>query len=153
MGIVVQKFGGTSVQSTEKLFEICKHITKEYDSGNQVIVVVSAQGKTTDNLIKEAKEINNEHAEIENLKAFISIANENYDRLSKQFDNYHQQVDKRITFFKEKFDKMEQEKNALEIATMQAYRCQFPPEMMDCPVVKILKASQNCQGCTKEQQS
>lgn len=102
---------------------------------------------------KEAKEINNEHAEIENLKSFITIANENYDRLSKQFDNYHQQVDKRITFFKEKFDKMEQEKNALEIATMQAYRCQFPPEMMDCPVVKILKASQNCQGCTKEQQS
>lgn len=102
---------------------------------------------------KEAKEINNEHAEIENLKSFIIIANENYDRLSKQFDNYHQQVDKRITFFKEKFDKMEQEKNALEIATMQAYRCQFPPEMMDCPVVKILKASQNCQGCAKEQQS
>ena len=102
---------------------------------------------------KEAKEINNEHAEIENLKSFITIANENYDRLSKQFDNYHSQVDKRITFFKEKFDKMEQEKNALEIATMQAYRCQFPPEMMECPVVKILKASQNCQGCTKEQQS
>ena len=58
MGIVVQKFGGTSVQSTEKLFEICKHITKEYDAGNKVVVVVSAQGNTTDNLIKEAKEIN-----------------------------------------------------------------------------------------------
>ena len=58
MGIVVQKFGGSSVQSTEKLFEICKHITKEYEAGNKVIVVVSAQGKTTDNLIKEAKEIN-----------------------------------------------------------------------------------------------
>ena len=60
MGIVVQKFGGSSVQSTEKLFEICKHITKEYDAGNKVIVVVSAQGKTTDNLIKGAKEINEE---------------------------------------------------------------------------------------------
>ena len=60
MGIVVQKYGGTSVESTEKLFNICKHITKEYDVGNQVIVVVSAQGKTTDNLIKEAKEINEE---------------------------------------------------------------------------------------------
>ena len=58
MGIVVQKFGGSSVQNTEKLFEICKHITKEYDAGNKVIVVVSAQGKTTDNLIKEAKDIN-----------------------------------------------------------------------------------------------
>ena len=57
MGIVVQKFGGTSVENTEKLFNICKHITKEYDTGNKVIVVVSAQGKTTDNLIKDAKEI------------------------------------------------------------------------------------------------
>lgn len=59
MGIIVQKFGGSSVENTEKLFNICKHITKEYDAGNKVIVVVSAQGNTTDNLIKEAKEINN----------------------------------------------------------------------------------------------
>ena len=58
MGIIVQKFGGSSVENTEKMFYICKHITKEYDSNNQVVVVVSAQGKTTDNLIKEAKEIN-----------------------------------------------------------------------------------------------
>lgn len=101
---------------------------------------------------KEAKEINNQHAEIENLKAFIDIANQNYDRLSQQFDKYHQQVDARITFFKDKFDKMEQEKNALEIATMQAYRCQFPPELNDCPVVKILKATQGCQGCIKEEE-
>ena len=57
MGIVVQKFGGSSAESTEKLFNICKYITKEYDTGNKVIVVVSAQGKTTDNLIREAKEI------------------------------------------------------------------------------------------------
>ena len=72
MGIVVQKFGGTSVQSTEKLFEICKHITKEYDSGNQVIVVVSAQGKTTDNLIKEAKEIN-ENLDKRELDVLVSV--------------------------------------------------------------------------------
>lgn len=58
MGIVVQKFGGTSVSTNEKLFDICKHITKEYDIEKKVVVVVSAQGNTTDNLIKEAKEIN-----------------------------------------------------------------------------------------------
>ena len=72
MGIVVQKFGGSSVQSTEKLFEICKHITKEYDEGNKVIVVVSAQGKTTDNLIKEAKEIN-ENLNKRELDVLISV--------------------------------------------------------------------------------
>ena len=72
MGIVVQKFGGTSVQSTEKLFEICKHITKEYELGNQIIVVVSAQGKTTDNLIKEAKEIN-ENLDKRELDVLMSV--------------------------------------------------------------------------------
>lgn len=60
MDIVVQKFGGTSVENTEKLFNICKHITKEYNNNNKVVVVVSAQGKTTDKLIKEAIEIDNE---------------------------------------------------------------------------------------------
>ena len=72
MGIVVQKFGGSSVDSTEKLFNICKHITKEYNNGNKVIVVVSAQGKTTDNLIKEAKEIN-ENIDLRELDVLISV--------------------------------------------------------------------------------
>lgn len=72
MGIVVQKFGGSSVESTEKLFEICKRITKEYDAGNKVIVVVSAQGKTTDNLIEEAKEIN-EYLDKRELDVLISV--------------------------------------------------------------------------------
>lgn len=57
MGIIVQKFGGSSVADTDKLFQVCKHIIKEYDKGNQVVVVVSAQGKTTDKLIAQEVEI------------------------------------------------------------------------------------------------
>ncbi len=57
MGIVVQKFGGSSVADTEKLLKVCEHIIKEYNDGNNVVVVVSAQGKTTDRLISEEKEI------------------------------------------------------------------------------------------------
>lgn len=57
MEIIVQKFGGSSVSNTDKLFNVCKHITKEKNKGNSVVVVVSAQGKTTDQLIKEEKEI------------------------------------------------------------------------------------------------
>lgn len=72
MGIVVQKFGGSSVESTEKLFNICKYITKEFDKGNKVIVVVSAQGRTTDNLIKEAKEID-ENLDKRELDVLLSI--------------------------------------------------------------------------------
>lgn len=72
MGIIVQKFGGSSVESTEKLFNICKQITKEYDNNNKVIVVVSAQGNTTDNLIKEAKEIN-ENLDKRELDVLLSV--------------------------------------------------------------------------------
>lgn len=57
MEIIVQKFGGSSVADTEKLYNICKHIIKEYNEGKKVVVVVSAQGKTTDRLITEEKEI------------------------------------------------------------------------------------------------
>lgn len=59
MGIVVQKFGGSSVANTEKLLKVCKLIIDSYNQGNQVVVVVSAQGKTTDNLVKEELEITN----------------------------------------------------------------------------------------------
>lgn len=57
MSLLVQKFGGSSVADAGKLLHIA-HITKEaYDAGNDVIVVVSAQGDTTDRLIEKTKEI------------------------------------------------------------------------------------------------
>ena len=59
MGIVVQKFGGTSVADKDKLLNVCKHIINEYEANNKVVVVVSAQGKTTDMLALEEKEISN----------------------------------------------------------------------------------------------
>jgi len=57
MGLIVQKFGGSSVANTEKLEKVAQKIINEKENGNQVIVVVSAQGKTTDRLISEEKEI------------------------------------------------------------------------------------------------
>ena len=57
MGLIVQKFGGSSVATTERLQLVAEHIKKELDLDNQVVVVVSAQGKTTDKLISEEKEI------------------------------------------------------------------------------------------------
>ena len=57
MDITVQKYGGSSVADTSKLFNVCRHIINKKKSGKAVVVVVSAQGKTTDKLIKEEKEI------------------------------------------------------------------------------------------------
>ena len=56
MDIIVQKYGGTSVESKEKLEQVCDKITNTYNKGNGVVVVVSAQGNTTDDLITKARE-------------------------------------------------------------------------------------------------
>lgn len=58
MALIVQKFGGTSVANTERIFNVADIVTKTAQAGNQVVVVVSAQGDTTDDLIAKAQEIN-----------------------------------------------------------------------------------------------
>lgn len=56
--LIVQKFGGSSVANAERIFNVAKRIIETYDNGNDVIVVLSAQGDTTDDLIEKAAEIN-----------------------------------------------------------------------------------------------
>ncbi len=57
MGLIVQKFGGTSVADSEKIKNVAKAVIKEKLNGNKIVAVVSAMGHTTDNLIKLSKEI------------------------------------------------------------------------------------------------
>ncbi len=59
MTTVVQKYGGTSVGSIEKIINIAKKISKRKENGENIIVVVSAMGKTTDNLLNMANQISN----------------------------------------------------------------------------------------------
>ena len=58
MGLIVQKFGGTSVANKERLENVARIITETYRQGPQVVAVLSAQGKTTDELIAKAMDIN-----------------------------------------------------------------------------------------------
>lgn len=58
MSLIVQKYGGTSVKDAERVMNVARRVCKAYDEGNDVIVVVSAQGDTTDDLIEKAREIN-----------------------------------------------------------------------------------------------
>ncbi len=58
MGLIVQKFGGSSVANAERVMNVADIVTGAYRQGNDVIVVVSAQGDTTDDLIEKAHEIN-----------------------------------------------------------------------------------------------
>ncbi|MCM3650673.1 aspartate kinase [Metabacillus litoralis] len=57
MGIIVQKFGGTSVGTAEKILNVADRIIQEKDNGNDIVVVVSAMGKSTDQLVALAEQI------------------------------------------------------------------------------------------------
>ena len=58
MGLIVQKYGGTSVKDAERVMNVARRVTNAYKEGNNVVVAVSAQGDTTDDLIAKGKEIN-----------------------------------------------------------------------------------------------
>ncbi|MDM5360004.1 aspartate kinase [Peribacillus sp. ACCC06369] len=57
MALIVQKFGGTSVGSVEKIKNVANRVIEEVENGNGVVVVVSAMGKTTDQLVSMAQDI------------------------------------------------------------------------------------------------
>ena len=61
MGIVVQKYGGTSVADPERIKAVAEHVAFTRRHGNDVVVVVSAMGKTTDNLISLANQVSGVH--------------------------------------------------------------------------------------------
>lgn len=55
--LIVQKFGGSSVANTQRVLNVAKRVIETYKQGNDVVVVLSAQGDTTDDLIQKASEI------------------------------------------------------------------------------------------------
>lgn len=57
MSLMVLKFGGTSVGNKERLLHVAAIAKKNWQQGHQVVVVVSAQGDTTDELLEKAAEI------------------------------------------------------------------------------------------------
>ena len=57
MALIVQKFGGSSVKDRNRIFNVARIVANTHNAGNDVVVVVSAQGDTTDDLIAKAAEI------------------------------------------------------------------------------------------------
>ena len=79
MSLIVQKFGGSSVRDAERVMNVARRIVATYDDGNDVIVVVSAQGDTTDDLIEKAKEIlSSSQATISQVAAMCGYDNEEH---------------------------------------------------------------------------
>jgi aspartate kinase len=65
MALIVQKYGGSSVADAEKIKNVARRVAETKGRGNDVVVVVSAMGKTTDNLIKLAQQVTDEPDERE----------------------------------------------------------------------------------------
>ncbi len=65
MALIVQKYGGSSVADSEKIKNVARRIAKAKDEGNQVVVVVSAMGDTTDELIRMARQVSEQPEERE----------------------------------------------------------------------------------------
>jgi aspartate kinase len=60
VSLLVQKFGGTSVADPDRIRAVAEHIVRTRRAGNDVVVVVSAMGKTTDDLERLAHEVSSE---------------------------------------------------------------------------------------------
>ncbi len=72
MALIVKKFGGSSVANAERVMNVANIIIEDYKKGNDVVVVVSAQGDTTDDLIEKAKEINPDGASKREMDMLLS---------------------------------------------------------------------------------
>src|SRR3954451_3421157 len=57
MALVVQKFGGTSVADPDRIRQVADHVARTRRHGNEVVVVISAMGKETDDLLRLASEV------------------------------------------------------------------------------------------------
>jgi aspartate kinase len=71
MAIIVQKYGGSSVADVEKIRNVARRAIKSKEKGNDVVVVVSAMGKTTDGLIALARQVT-DHPDVRELDVLLS---------------------------------------------------------------------------------
>ena len=86
---------------------------------------------------------------ISNLVSIIEEMRKNHNDLNDEFKSYKKEINERVSFFKEKFDEIEKERDNFKLATMEANRCTLPATINDCPVVKFLKhLNQECTECS-----
>ena len=72
--LIVKKFGGTSVADKERIFNVAKRCIEDYEKGNDVVVVLSAMGKYTDELIEKAHDINPGSLTVKYRKKYSQVA-------------------------------------------------------------------------------
>lgn len=96
---------------------------------------------------------NKQTIDISNLSSIIKEEREERESLRKEYDAYKESVDERIRMFKLEFDKMKKNNAKYLKAVYQAYRCKFPQNICDCPVIKAIEDSGVCDSCSVEDNS
>jgi aspartate kinase len=125
MALIVQKYGGSSVADIEKIKFVAKKVVETKRKGNKVVVVVSAMGKTTDNLISLAKQIsqNPPEKELDLLLstgeivsvALLCMAIENFGEEAEGFPGYFAGIKTDTLYTKARIQKIEPQKIIEEI--------------------------------------
>lgn len=90
---------------------------------------------------------NKQTIDISNLSSIIKEEREERESLRKEYDAYKESVDERIRMFKVEFEKMKKNNVKYLKAVYQAYRCKFPQNVCDCPVIKAIETSGVCDAC------
>ena len=90
---------------------------------------------------------NKQTIDISNLTSIIEEERKERTALRQEYDDYKESVDERIRMFKVEFDKMKKNNLRYLKAVYQAYRCKFPKNACDCPVIKAIEDSGVCDAC------
>lgn len=117
---------------------------------NIIVLIVGALGGTAGIISVYHAKSNKDTIDISNLTAIIDEERKERLSLRQEYDEYKDSVDERIRMFKVEFDKMKKSNLAYIKAIYQAYRCKYPQNACDCPVIKAIEASGVCNSCENE---
>lgn len=112
-----------------------------------IVMVVGAFGGVGGLLSVYNAKSNKDTIDISNMRSLIEEERAERQNLSREYHEYKDSVTRKVESVKEEFDALKQENQKMLRAIYQAYRCRFPEETKDCPVIQMF---QNCQDCQRK---
>lgn len=109
-----------------------------------ITMIVGAFGGISGAVTLYNAKSNRQTIDISNLHSLIEEERKERQNLSNEYQAYKAEVHDKVEEVKKDFEEMRQENQRMLRAIYQAYRCRFPEETGDCPVIKMF---QNCQEC------
>lgn len=115
-----------------------------------IVMVVGAFGGVTGLLSLYTAKSKKDTIDISNMRSLIEEERTERQNLSREYHEYKDSVTRKVESVKEEFDALKQENQKMLRAIYQAYRCRFPEETNDCPVIQMF---QNCQECKRKEEN